>query len=69
MGHEEGLGGTMVLFPAKEKLGVGRGHLVRVFCYLMGGFEKTRARLFSDTHNKRINDNRQIARREIQTEC
>lgn len=62
-------GAAMVLCPPKEKLRVGRGRLVTVFCCLMGGFEKSGARVFSDTHNKRIKDNRQIARREIPIKC
>lgn len=61
----------MLFCPAEEKAkgGQGRGCLVTVFCYLMGGFEESEAKLFSDMHNKRIRDNRQIARRQTLTKC
>lgn len=47
----------------KKRLKGGRGHLVSVFHYLMGKFAKKGATLFADRPNRRIRDNRQIARR------
>lgn len=64
MGCEEGLREPCSFVLQKRRLREGRGCLVTIFCYLMGGFEESEATLFSDMHNKRIMDNRQLARRQ-----
>lgn len=41
------------------------GCLVSIFYYLMGVFEESGTGLLPNMHNKKIRDNRQIARRAI----
>lgn len=67
-GGEEGRGEPCA-FVRRGRRRVSRACLVNVFWYLTGGFKDSRARLFSDTHNKRIRENRQITRREILIKC
>lgn len=45
------------------------GCLVSIFSYLMGDFEESGTGLLPDMHNKKIRDNRQIARRAIPIKC
>lgn len=61
--------GELCSFILQRMLKEVTGCLVSIFCYLMGDFEESGTGLLPDMHNKKIRDNRQIARRAIPIKC
>lgn len=61
--------GELCSFILQRSLKEVTGCLVSIFCYLLGGFEASGTGLLPDMHNKKIRDNRQIARRTIPIKC